>query len=933
MDIPSSTYRLQFNRDFGFMEALDMVSYLEALGITSIYASPVFKATPESMHGYDITDPNSINPELGTPADLDDLINYSRGKGLGWIQDIVPNHVAYSCRNYFIADIMENGLNSRYFGFPDINWKHPYIKDKVLAPFLGRLFGEALEEGEITINYNSHGFFIKYYEHEFPLKMESYYNVLSFKIKNLGMKIGNQHPDFIKLLGVLHILKNLPSSEQVGERYEQIDIVKTMLWELYSHNRYIKEFVDNNLVEVNGMKGHPESFGFLHNLLSEQNFRLSFWKVASEEINYRRFFNINELMCIRTERPEVFGYTHELVLKMVRDKKFTGLRIDHIDGLYDPLEYLNRLNEKVQNVYTVVEKILENNEQIPGEWPVQGTTGYDFLNRVNGLFCVSENTQKFSKIYSDFIGYKLSYNKLLYEKKKMIIEKHLTGDIDNLAHLLKQVSARDRHGIDITLNGLRRTLVEIASLFPVYRTYVNGSDISAADRKIMEKALRETKRRNPDLMPEIRYLEKFLLFEFFEYVSDEEKEGWVNFVMRFQQLTGPLMAKGFEDTTLYIYNRLISLNEVGGDPESFGVSIEEFHEFNKNRVSMTPHTINATSTHDTKRGEDIRCRINVLTEIPEIWAKKVKSWSRENRSKKTKVNGSLVPDKNDEYFLYQSIIGGLPFKTEHYGEFKTRLKEYIVKAVREAKVHTAWLEPDTEYENAFVDFIDKVLDFSHPDAFTSDILRFQTEVAFFGIINSLSQTLLKITSPGIPDFYQGTELWDLNFVDPDNRRHVDYKERNRLMDEIREGENKSGRKDLVCRLLDDRRDGKVKMYLIYKSLGFRNENIELYRDGDYIPLETRGEHRNEILAFARASGGKWGITLVPRFVSRLTDYDNIPVGNNVWGDTSVIMPGESPDTFYNILTGETVRKDKKKLFAGEILATFPVALLKGEKRE
>lgn len=929
MNKPSSTYRLQFNKDFGFVKALEIVSYLEDLGISSIYASPVFNATPGSQHGYDITDPNRINPELGTQPDFEKLIGISREHGLGWIQDIVPNHIAYSSYSYIIADILENGADSRYRGFVDIDLEHIYLRDKVLAPFLGTPFGEALENGELKLNYSERGFFISYYEHRFPLRMETYHTVLSHGLGKLKRKAGKQDPDFIRFLGVLHILKNLPASDETDERYEQIEIAKKMLWDLYSNNKPVKEYVDETLNEFNGEKGRPESFSLLDSLLSEQNFRLSFWKVATEEINYRRFFNINELICVRTEDTEVFEHTHDLILEMVRGGKFTGLRIDHIDGLYDPQHYMSQLRNKTYNLYIVVEKILETGEELPDSWPVEGTTGYEFLNFVNGLFCQSGNSGRFSEIYSGFTGQRISYIELLYEKKKMIIEKHLTGDVDNLANLLKRVSARDRYGSDITLNGLRKALVEIASLFPVYRTYVNSSQMSERDRTVIEQALRRTKTRNPALLTELEYLEKFLLFEFFDYVSEEEKKGWINFVMRFQQLTGPLMAKGFEDTTLYIYNRLISLNEVGGDPDRFGVSVQEFHDFNLNRVKKYPHTLNATSTHDTKRGEDIRARLNVLSEMPDEWDEKIRRWNAENRTKKVKINGTEVPDRNDEYFLYQTITGGLPFKEDEYADFKVRVKEYMVKAVREAKVHTAWLEPDSDYENAFTAFINRIMDFSAPGPFMTDFLDFQKRIAMYGIINSLAQTAVKITSPGAADFYQGTELWDLNFVDPDNRRPVDFQKRMKIIRHIKQCDTPEGVENLVNELTDSREDGRIKMYLIYKLLGFRKGNRDLYDKGEYISLQTVGEHGRNIVAFGRRKGGQWAVTVVPRFTSEIVDHTELPVGKNKWKDTSILVPGDAPEILDNVITGERTENTKNALPAGEILKTFPVALLAG----
>jgi len=924
MKIPSATYRLQFNRNFGFKKAGEILDYLASIGVSTIYASPVFKARPGSTHGYDITDPNMINPELGTKEELYDLILNAGRNGIDWLQDIVPNHQAFSGDNYIVSDILENGRNSKYFNFLDINLDHPYIKGRLLIPFLGKLFGETLENGEISLNYDARGFYIKYYEHEFPLRIESYNTILTKGLKPVADEPVSEESDFIQLLGIIHILKNLPAGEEMDERYEQIGVVKKLLWELYSNKETIRKYIDEAVAGFNGEKGEPGSFKLLDNLLSEQNFRLSFWKVSGEEINYRRFFNINELICIKVENDDVFDHTHQLVFELLEQENICGIRIDHIDGLYDPSNYLKKVRKKAGDKYIAVEKILEHWEQIPDEWPVQGTTGYDFLNFVNGLYCLSESREKLTRTYNSFIRSKMSYGDLLYEKKKMIIEKHLTGDIDNLAHLLKQVSARDRYGSDITLNGLMKTLIEIASVFPVYRTYINSRDLSTQDSRHIKDAVNETRRRNPDLAYEINFLEKFLLFEFFEHVPEEERKGWIDFVMRFQQLTGPLMAKGFEDTTLYIYNRLISLNEVGGDPDKFGVSAREFHEFNKTRADSFPHTINATSTHDTKRGEDIRARINVLSEIPDEWGRKLKLWAKKNRAKKIKSGGINVPDRNDEYFLYQSMVGGFPFYKSDYKVFTQRLKEYVVKAVREAKVHTAWLQPDKDYENGFLVFIDRIMKQINNDFF-DDFISFQKKISYYGVFNSLSQTLLKMTSPGLPDFYQGTELWDLYFVDPDNRRPVDFDKRRKLINEIKKYEISGNIKNYLGDIISSVHDGRIKFYLTHKSLEFRRINKDLYDKGDYTVLKSMGQYNTSLIAFSRSMGNNTAVTVVPRFISGIVDVGEMPL-DGIWENTSVDIPESISGSYRNVLTDERIKLGGSSL-AVDMLKNFPVALL------
>ncbi|HZD41559.1 MAG TPA: malto-oligosyltrehalose synthase, partial [Terriglobales bacterium] len=673
-----------------------------------------------------------------------------------------------------------------------------------------------------------------------------------------------------------------------------------------------------------------ESFSPLDQLLGQQFYRLSFWKVATEEINYRRFFNINELISLRTEDPRVFNATHAFLFHLMDEGKITGLRIDHIDGLYDPAGYLERVRARAGDAYVVVEKILQLNERLPEAWPVCGTTGYDFANQVNEIFCIQRHERKLSELYTRFTGFQTPYEDLVAEKKRLIIGKHMAGDVDRLANLLKRVSSRDRFGGDITLYGLKRALVEVLTFFPVYRSYVSTAVYREEDQARIGQAMAKAKEANPALLHELEFIEKFLLLEHGDYLPEEEKRQWINFIMRLQQLTGPLMAKGFEDTTLYIYNRLISLNEVGGDPGSFGCAPEAFHEFNGERARRWPQTMNATSTHDTKRGEDVRARINVLSEIPDEWEEQVLQWSRLNRRHKPRLKGREVPDRNDEYFLYQSLLGAWPFDEEEVPGFRERVKGYMIKAVREAKVHTEWLKPDLAYEEAFVSFLEKILEPSESNDFLHALIPFTRRVSHFGALNSLSQTLLKIASPGLPDFYQGTELWDLNFVDPDNRRPVDFGRRRHLLEEIRRQES-NDRPQLIRHLLSEWQSGKAKLFVTHKALSFRRHQTELFRTGSYLPLRATGKKKDHLCAFGRRSGEDWALVLVPRYVTRLCAPGQIPAGESCWGETALVLPKEAPERWRQVFTGEAltaVSAGTRKLLAlRQVFETFPVALL------
>jgi (1->4)-alpha-D-glucan 1-alpha-D-glucosylmutase len=931
MNRPTATYRIQFNPAFGFRDAEDIVPYLAELGITDLYASPIFKAEKGSLHGYDVVDPNAINSELGTRADLDRLSEALHGRQIGWIQDIVPNHMAYSYENQILRDVLENGEASPYFHFFDIDWDHPDagMKGRLLAPFLGRFYGVSLEDGEISLTYDTDGLSICYFNRRFPLRIDSYDPVFSYNLAQLKAQLGENHPHFIQFLGLLDVLKTISSSGEAEERTGQIRFIKRLLWEFYSNHSEIRRFVDSNIRTFNGIPGEAESFNLLDELLGRQLFRLAFWKVGAEEINYRRFFNINGLISLRVEDEDVFDHTHQLVMEMLEKGIFSGLRVDHVDGLYDPAAYLRRLRGKIPQAYLIVEKILAMDETVSGTWSVQGTTGYDFLNYVNGLFCDRANTKKFSTLYANLTGSKHSYGHLLRETRRLIIRNDMAGDVANLAYRARNISGRDRHGSDLTLYGLHRALTELLAGFPVYRTYTHQSIVSDEDTQFIRQAVERARTDNPGLLHELAFLERFLLLDFPGYLSDEERAQWIQFTMRFQQHTGALMAKGFEDTMLYVYNRLLALNEVGSNPGRFGCSVAQFHVFNGKRCKTWPHTLSATATHDTKRGEDVRARMNVLSEIPTEWKKNVRSWSRLNKTKKKRVRGIMAPDANDEYFLYQTLIGAWPFRESEYSQFLERIKSYVVKAVREAKVHTAWLQPDMEYEDACVSFVESILvPKGSKNAFLQELKPFQVKVAHYGVFNSLSQTLLKITAPGVPDFYQGTELWDFNLVDPDNRRPVDFGIRVQHLREIRR-RIENDVLELIQELLGMKEDGRVKLFLIVQALNARKASANIFQKGTYKPLSVTGRFREHLIAFARRDASSWSVTVVPRFLTGLVEYGGLPLGPEVWQDTGVILPEPAPSLWRNMLTGQ-VLSGNQTLWAGEIFQHFPVALLMSE---
>ena len=930
MKIPIATYRLQFNPEFGFAAAASVIDYLAELGVSTIYASPIFKARRGSVHGYDVTDPNQLNGELGPGAEFDALIAAVQARGLTWLQDFVPNHMAYDSRNHMLMDVFEKGPGSPYFAFFDILWDHlrENLRGKVIAPFLGKPYGETLESGELALQYGDGMFSVKYYDSVYPLRIESYATVIGHQLSDLQEHLGADDPDFIKMFGIVVVLTNLADNAQADplSRTAQMLLARDALWTMYRENPAVKNFVERQVREFNG------DANLLDAMLAHQWFQFAYWRVATKEINYQRFFNINELISLRMEDDRVFDFVHRLILGLLKEGKIQGLRIDHVDGLYDPTAYLRRLRERAGGAYVVVEKILEPSERLPDRWPVAGTTGYDFMNQVNELFVEQRNEQRFQRLYSNFSGESLAYEELLYEKKKLIIERHLTGDLDNLTALLKTISTTNRDAIDLAWEALMQAIAETAALFPVYRTYVDGGRSSSAETGYIDQAIEAAKTRNPHLVRALDFLRAVLLLQYPEHLAEEHKASWLSFVMRFQQFTSPLMAKGLEDTAFYVFNRLISLNEVGGNPGRFGVSVDGFHAAMLARTASFPHTMNATATHDTKRGEDVRSRINVLSEMPDEWQRHIQLWRELNRPLKRTVQDEEVPSRNREYFLYETLIGAWPpsgLEEESDGGqaralLTQRVKDYMLKAAREAKTHTFWLDNNSEYEEALLDFTEAVLTAS--PRFIQDFGPFQKVVAYYGVFNSLAQVTLKLTVPGVPDLYQGTELWDLSLVDPDNRRPVDYGLRRNLLAQLIK-RSRADLRALIGELLAASADGRIKLFLTYQILQARRARQELFTGGDYLPLRARGAHAERIVAFARRWRDQAAVTIVPRLLTRLVGPDTLPLGS-VWDDTVVDLPDEMPRRWRDAITNQAT--GGKRLAVADVLGRFPVALLLSE---
>ena len=949
--IPSGTYRFQLHREFNFKDAMGLVGYLHDLGISDCYLSPITEARAGSLHGYDVINHSEINPDLGTEDDFHEFAQMLHERGIGIVQDIVPNHMSIGdATNQWWNDVLENGPSSPYADFFDVDWNPPKhdLANKVLLPVLGEQYGKVLENKEIQIAYdNGSGTFqARYFEHSFPLAPRSLQWILKPALRALTQKLGDSDPDVLELESILNAVEHLPERtesdlKKVRERRREIPVIRRRISDLYEKSPDVREVIEDSLEDLNGVKGEPRSFDRLEHLLADQAFRLSFWKVASDEINYRRFFDINELAAIRMEDRAVFDATHEMILKLMGRGLIDGLRIDHVDGLLDPLQYLRRLqrgatealaeraSDPDRRLYVVVEKILGEHEKLQ-PWPVHGTTGYEFMNVIGRLFVAPENQRRFRELYTGFIGERLNFRDIVYESKKLIIQTAMSGEMAVLSRRLDRISEQHRWSRDFTLNGLTDALEEVIACFPVYRSYVRPETgkVDDADRTQIMTAIRRAKRRNPSVSESIYdFIAAVLLLENPSGLSEAERLERGEFVLRFQQYTSPVMAKGFEDTALYRYYPLASLNEVGGEPDTFGISLDGFHEWNRERFASWPAAMSGSSTHDTKRGEDTRARLSVLSEIPDEWEQAVKRWYQMNSAARKPIEDSEVPDPNEEYLLYQTLVGiwpDAPMDAAQREDFIKRIQAYMEKAVKEAKVHTSWMNANEQHDRALSEFLANIL--QEGTQFVADLTKFQARIARAGMLNALSQTILKIAAPGVPDFYQGSELWTLNLVDPDNRRPVDYARRCAMLKKIRE----AAKRDPIattCHLLADMRSGAIKLFLINRAMEFRRDHPELFMRGEYLPLNVTGPRANHIITFARVLEGKRVIVMCGRFFMQLAAAPPLPVDPAVWAGTFIEVGADASSSMTDVITGRSISIVSGRLAVGEAFAQMPVAML------
>jgi (1->4)-alpha-D-glucan 1-alpha-D-glucosylmutase len=974
---PSSTYRLQLHPGFGLDAAAGLVPYLHALGISHLYLSPILPAAPGSTHGYDVVAHDRVNPELGGEEALQRLIAACVARGMGVLLDFVPNHMGIGSYNAWWMDLLENGPSSVHAEAFDVDWTplKQELAYKVLVPLLGDQFGRVLERGELQLARDGGALQIRYHDHVFPVAPRSVPQVLRYRLPELIEALGAADQSVQELESICTALEKLaPRTETapaaVLERAREKEVAKRRLSTLCEGSEAVRRHLDENIRIFNGTPGDPRSFDLLQRLLDAQAYRLAFWRVAGEEINYRRFFDVNGLAAIRMEEPAVFAEAHRVVLRLLREGVASGLRIDHPDGLYVPAAYFRRLQasyllercralaagrgtaleaaaeaallERIfaeleagrlprRALYVVVEKVLVGKERVPEGWDVDGTTGYELLAALNGLFVDARAERAFDTLFARLAGGRENWHEVVAEKKRLVMSASMAGEVNMLAHKLSWIAETDRRTRDFTLRELTRALVEYVALFPVYRTYVTRrAEVDERDRAIVESTIARARRRSPVVDPSIfDFLRDVILQRYPEGLPDSARQAWVEFALRLQQVTGPVKAKAVEDTAFYTYLRLASLNEVGGEPSHFGTPPGELHTLLGERRAHIPGSLSPGSTHDSKRSEDVRLRIDALTEIPGEWRAAVARWNRAHRALARRSDGRVVaPDRRDEYLVYQTLVGAFPDEglapgTEAHAAFLERIQGYLQKALREAKRHTSWTSPDTEYEAGVHSFVERIL--SAP-AFLAQLAGMVARLARAGRISSLSQVAVRLFAPGIPDVYQGTELWDLSLVDPDNRRPVDWDRRRNALEELR-GAIASGRdRAELARQLSAPEvlaDGRAKLLLLHAGLEVRRSEHALLLEGDYRPLAATGSDAERVFAFARTQGGRAAVCAAPRLV-----MDRLERGGGVLRlDGELPLPA-LPRRWRDVVTRAEHTGEAISLAA--LYADFPIALLVSE---
>lgn len=1009
---PLATYRVQFNAQQRFQDVLAWIKDLAILGISDLYSSPFLESREGSLHHYDIVDHARISQEIGTLEDIRALSSELKRYQLGLIVDVVPNHMA-ACpeKNAWWRDVLENGPSSAYASYFDIDWMplKPDLANKVLLPILGDQYGAVLEEGHLQVEYSEGGFRLRVYDRNLPLTIRSCALILAPEINRMIDLLGQEHPDVQELISITNSMASLASTteadpQRLDDRRRERDVLRRRLRQLVESSELIRNYVADCVRRVNGAVGNPESFDLLDQLLQEQAYRLAHWGVAAEEINYRRFFDVNELAALCMERDEVFEQAHALLFELMKEGVIQGLRIDHPDGLYDPGAYLSQLQgrrflQRCQDVwellpeserhdwdrlagrltelwsaavqipgspiarpmYLVVEKILEHGEPLPVDWLTHGTVGYEFLNAVTGVFVEQSSEKSLTRFYAQFTRAETDFAAISARCKRLIAHVSMASELNVMAHRLDRISERNRRTRDFTLNSLSGAIGEVVSEFEVYRTYIQPARTLERDRQYVESAVARARRDNRTTSTGIYdFLQDVLLLRHKAGEGHPEIQADVqSFVGKFQQLTGPIMAKAIEDTAFYRFHRLAALNEVGGAPDRFGTSVDEFHQMNHRRAMAASLGMSATSTHDTKRSEDVRCRVVVLSEVPQLWRSRVNTWARMHRSAITEIDGEPAPSRNDQYVFYQSLLGIWPaHPTEVNEQFVERLQTYMLKVVREAKLQTSWINPFEPYEQATRAFIDAVLKGRQSKAFLEEFHDFANKVAIHGVWNSLGTVLLKVVSPGVPDFYQGTERWHFALVDPDNRQPVAWEPTRQGLAKIQQklAEVLGGipQDDSVTPWISTpsslsaaqiaqwseylgglirspEQDG-IKLLVTLLALRTRRHYANLFQKGDYSPCQFEGAYADCGIGVIRSDSRNVVLAVAPRLTVRLCGFGGPAPLGDVWGDTCVVWPTniDHPRRLRDVFSGrEIVLTDQMRL--SELLSDFPVGLWVGER--
>jgi len=923
---------MQMHADFTFEQLARLVPYLEELGISDVYLSPIFRAAPGSQHGYDVCDHNEISPELGGKEGLLKVSQLLRERGMGLIIDFVPNHMGIEGPfNWRWLDVLEHGRLSRFASFFDIQWnpRQTALQDRIMIPLLHDFYGRVLESGEIRIDYSDGAFWACYRSLRFPLCPESYATILQRLswFRNPGAPISQ------KLELMAGQFRSLPKpsgpdqQEEMERRNRERATLRKELETLLQDKELIAD-LKQVLEALNGQPKNRDSFDNLHQILEEQNYRLAYWKTGTHEINYRRFFAIDTLVGLRMESLEVFEESHRLLKELLQRGVATGIRIDHIDGLWNPAQYLERLSGLATSdgnpFYGLVEKILTEKEDLPADWMTHGTTGYDFAGQISNLLIASRSEDEFTRIYLEFAGITIQPDEQAYRIKLYIMDELFPNALDHFALELETRVKSDRRWRDWTVSDLRPALSQIIACLSVYRTYrVAGRPPSNEDISVVERAVAEALRLNHSSDPlAFHFIGDLWTGRYPDEKAGPELKAWAeDWICRLQQYTGAIMAKSVEDTFFYQYVRLFATNEVGHHPAEFGRPAIDFHEKNRKRQNGWPASLLATSTHDTKMGEDVRTRLMALSEIPERWDTALHRWSKLNHASKTVVGDRLAPDANEEYLLYQVLLGAWPLNDGEVDDvFRGRIKQYMRKALSESKAHTNWTNPDEAWLGACDKFIDAILDPKTSTPFREDFLPFVRHLSFQGMKMSLVQTALKLTCPGVPDFYQGTELWDFSLVDPDNRRPVDYARREECLQNL---DQPSPRE-----LFESWQDGRIKLRLIRTLLRHRCNHPLLFSQGSYIALKMTGPHARRFIAFLRRDGAEQLLVVALRRM----DEAGVTELREICSGTSLSIP-EAPAHWLDLMTGRIVTMRSWELPANELLNTLPISIFHSQDKE